>query len=272
MKQIHYFFIAVVSICFLSCADDLNINQNMQAGILRMTETTVNGDSIEQNIELIYDADSTLIGINTMQDDFSNVNYSVEYANDSIVSLTITQIFNTTNTETTTIYDVVFDSIIINLVTNDTLQFALATSDDFVNGYREYFGPQNTLFNEVIFARGIDDNIVSMTESTTGIDGQLIQTFEFTYSNYAQQAMLNSAYNPIINTNSSYDPFIGTLFNLRISEQPPLTSSQLDANGNFIENAIEGTVTTNLNQQVTDLSYKVADLPLNCFRVEYTYD
>jgi hypothetical protein len=244
----------------------------MQDGILRMTETTVNADTIGQNIELIYDADSRLIGINAMQGDFSNVNYSVEYANDSIVSLTITQIFNSTNTERTTTYEVVYDSIIINLITNDTLQFAIATNDDFVNGYREYFGPQNTLFNEVIFARGIDDNIVSMTESTTGIDGQLIQTFEFTYSNYAQQAILNSAYNPIINTNSSYDPFIGALFNLRISEQPPLTSSRSDANGNFIENAIEGTVTTNINQQVTDLSYKVADLPLNCFIVEYTYN
>lgn len=275
MKYIIYVFITVLFLTLHSCADDLNINEAIpmeELGLLRMTETEVDADTSGLDIELTYDIDSNLIGINTIQGGLSNVNYSVEYENDSIVSLTITEIFNIPNTQKTTRYEVVYDSIIISLVDNDTLQFSLATNDDFVNGYREYFGPENAFFNEVIFARNIDDDIVSMTESTTGIDGQLMQVVEFSYSNLEVGAVLHSAYNPVVNTNTSYDPFIGAILNLRLSENPPLKVSQLDINGNFIDSATEGEATTNANQQVTDFSYKVADFPFSCFEVSYTYN
>lgn len=275
MRKLNFIVRILIGILLaLSCSSDNEQINHRNSGLLKTAKNYV-GEIIDTELELKYNNDSQISSLTLIQGNFLELTYTVEYEVEKVRTITFNSNLKSqpSNPTITEIYqvDYIANEIILTLANSETKKVFTVT-DGFVDSYKSFYGPNNIYQNESVFKRDADNNIESITYYTTYTPAPEELIWKYTFSNFDNDAILNSAYNPVFNySHSLYDYVTGLILNLEISKGIPLNSSMLDGNENYKEDHVTANIEVDEHGKVFSLSYEYSDLPSNDYLLEFQY-
>ena len=275
MRKLNFIVRILIGILLaLSCSSDNEQINHRNSGLLKTAKNYI-GEIIDTELELKYNNDSQISSLTLIQGTFLELTYTVEYEVEKVRTITFNSNLKSqpSNPTITEIYqvDYIANEIILTLANSETKKVFTVT-DGFVDSYKSFYGPNNIYQNESVFKRDADNNIESITYYTTYTPAPEELIWKYTFSNFDNDAILNSAYNPVFNySHSLYDYVTGLILNLEISKGIPLNSSMLDGNENYKEDHVTANIEVDEHGKVFSLSYEYSDLPSNDYLLEFQY-
>ena len=275
MRKLNFIVRILIGILLaLSCSSDNEQINHRNSGLLKTAKNYI-GEIIDTELELKYNNDSQISSLTLIQGNFLELTYTVEYEGKKVRTITFNSNLKSqpSNPTITEIYqvDYIANEIILTLANSETKKVFTVT-DGFVDSYKSFYGPNNIYQNESVFKRDADNNIESITYYTTYTPAPEELIWKYTFSNFDNDAILNSAYNPVFNySHSLYDYVTGLILNLEISKGIPLNSSMLDGNENYKEDHVTANIEVDEHGKVFSLSYEYSDLPSNDYLLEFQY-
>jgi len=273
MKNYYLLFIMIALILIGSCSNNDEIATNSNLGLLKTIENSYNGN-IDYTSEIEYDEDQRISLLIINQGNFLTQIYNLKYTGRDLESITLIQQWHLQNIETTIIYAVENkNNEIILSPNNSENKIVFLITDGFIDSYKRYWGDNANYVDESVFTRDQNNNIKDISYYTTNEFDTDLLVWEYTFSNFDSSAKLNSAYNPVFNYSFSlYNPHIGFVLSLKISNETPLTSSFLNGNGNFHEENVKAQIVTQENELVKKLKYSYAVSPSSEYQLDLQYN
>ncbi len=267
------FFILTFLFIHSSCMNDDEVSNDSKSGLLKKVEEVVNEDLIDNTTEIFYDNSQRIISIEFSQGNFYSAIYNIDYNNDVISTLRVTQEFQNSGTESVETYNINYinDQIILTSLTLEE-KYILGVNNGYVSTFKNYLDIENDYFYEALFKRDAQNNIDTISYfATNELDTNLL-IWQYTFSDFESETNVNSAFNPVFNYSFSfYDRFIGLALGLEISNDLPLKSSFLDGGGNYLEENISAEITEINNDLPLKFQYTIHDLPENNYHLNFEY-
>lgn len=266
-----YFIIALL---YLSCSKEDNTPILPEPGLLKKIEGFSNDQAIDDITEISYDASKRVTSVSFSQGSFSLSKYDVTFNGNEISTLTITNGFPNSGTQTVEAYTVDYqnDQIILTADSGEK-KYILSTGGEYINSYRYYYDLVNEYYQEALFIRDSNNNIDTISYFATNLSNTSLMVSQFTFSNFTGSTNLNDAFNPVFYySHSLYNPFIGFVLGLKLSNETPLNASFFPTNGVLIEDNIIAQILEVNGFALLKYGYLIHDLPSNNYHLEFEYE
>lgn len=241
-------------------------------GFLTQITSSLNSNAFE-TITVGYDGQQRMNSITVTSEGFQEVTYEVQYVGEEIGGLTIQIDYLTSGVTNLEGYDVMIQGNEITLMpTGNGIKRLFRSTNGFVDYSKNYFGPDDAYFYETVFNRDANNNIESTAYFVTNQTDTDLKVFKYTFSDFATDFDFPAAFNPVLYfSNATYDPYLGAVLGLRISEDAPMKSSYWDGAGTMRDENITATPDP-VNGFLRGLSYQFVELQDNNYQMDFTYE
>ena len=271
MKKHKLIFYLIATLLVYSCIGDDDIDNTPKLGLLNSVEGYFNGE-IDQITEISYDENHRLTSLKQLQGNFATLTYDVTYLEEEVTSIMVAYHWHPQHTDTTIVinYDITYQNNEITLSDqNSENKKVFQVTDGYVDSYKVYYGDNNDHINESVFKRDQYNNIDSISYYATNLIDTHLLVWKYRYSNFDTSTKLNSAYNPVFNyAYSMYEPFIGAVLNLKISNETPLTSTPINVS---YPGSVTAEMVTDENGLLKKFYYEYFGSPTNDLYLELVY-
>lgn len=271
MKNLSRLSVLFLVLLFLGCGDDDENVTTTGSGLLFQLGEALDGVFYRWT-DLSYDENQTLTKIEIQVENFLRRVYEVTYAGGEPVSLTQTTENTNGGNVTVTDYDIIQQGDETILRTSEGDQFLYQITDGYIDYCKAYFGPNNEYFTETVFTRNTDNNIEKVEYFVTDAASTDLKVYEYTFADHDNTFDLSGAYNPTLNFSfTGFDAHLGEIMGLKLSNQPPMTSSYWDAGGTFREENIKASPVVD-NGVLQELMYEDAGTGQDDYLLRLSYD